>query len=294
MESLVLRGCGTALVTPFLPDGSVDYEAYASLVDRQVAAGVHFLVPLGTTGETPTLSDGEKTAVFQLVKEHAKGLPLMPGVGTNSLSGTLANIRLMEPLGPAALLVVVPYYNKPTQQGLYEYYKAVASETDLPVIIYNVPGRTGANILPDTVLRLAADVPNIRGIKEASGNFSQVSDLVRRIPEGFAVLGGDDDMTLAYMAAGAHGGISVASNVAPAEVTQMVEALQRDDLAAARRLHQRLFPLFKACFAESNPGPAKAALAQLGLCGNVLRLPLVPVTESTEALMQKVLSELWK
>ncbi|MBR1488719.1 MAG: 4-hydroxy-tetrahydrodipicolinate synthase [Bacteroidales bacterium] len=294
MESLVLRGCGTALVTPFLPDGSVDYEAYASLVDRQVAAGVHFLVPLGTTGETPTLSDGEKTAVFQLVKEHAKGLPLMPGVGTNSLSGTLANIRLMEPLGPAALLVVVPYYNKPTQQGLYEYYKAVASETDLPVIIYNVPGRTGANILPDTVLRLAADVPNIRGIKEASGNFSQVSDLVRRIPEGFAVLGGDDDMTLAYMAAGAHGVISVASNVAPAEVTQMVEVLQRDDLAAARRLHQRLFPLFKACFAESNPGPAKAALAQLGLCGNVLRLPLVPVTESTEALMQKVLSELWK
>ncbi len=294
MESLVLRGCGTALVTPFLPDGSVDYEAYASLVDRQVAAGVHFLVPLGTTGETPTLSDGEKTAVFQLVKEHAKGLPLMPGVGTNSLSGTLANIRLMEPLGPAALLVVVPYYNKPTQQGLYEYYKAVASETDLPVIIYNVPGRTGANILPDTVLRLAADVPNIRGIKEASGNFSQVSDLVRRIPEGFAVLGGDDDMTLAYMAAGAHGVISVASNVAPAEVTQMVEALQRDDLAAARRLHQRLFPLFKACFAESNPGPAKAALAQLGLCSNVLRLPLVPVTESTEALMQKVLSELWK
>ena len=255
MESLVLRGCGTALVTPFLPDGSVDYEAYASLVDRQVAAGVHFLVPLGTTGETPTLSDGEKTAVFQLVKEHAKGLPLMPGVGTNSLSGTLANIRLMEPLGPAALLVVVPYYNKPTQQGLYEYYKAVASETDLPVIIYNVPGRTGANILPDTVLRLAADVPNIRGIKEASGNFSQVSDLVRRIPEGFAVLGGDDDMTLAYMAAGAHGVISVASNVAPAEVTQMVEALQRDDLAAARRLHQLLFPLFKACFAESNPGP---------------------------------------
>ena len=294
MESLVLRGCGTALVTPFLPDGSVDYEAYASLVDRQVAAGVHFLVPLGTTGETPTLSDGEKTAIFQLVKEHAAGLPLMPGVGTNSLSGTLANIRLMEPLGPAALLVVVPYYNKPTQQGLYEYYKAVASETDLPVIIYNVPGRTGANILPDTVLRLAADVPNIRGIKEASGNFSQVSDLVRRIPEGFAVLGGDDDMTLAYMAAGAHGVISVASNVAPAEVTQMVEALQRDDLAAARRLHQRLFPLFKACFAESNPGPAKAALAQLGLCGNVLRLPLVPVTESTEALMQKVLSELWK
>ena len=294
MKPLVLHGCGTALVTPFSADGSVDYEAYGALVDRQVAGGVHFLVPLGTTGETPTLSDGEKTAVFQLVKEHAKGLPLMPGVGTNSLTGTLANIRLMEPLCPDALLVVVPYYNKPTQQGMYEYFKAVASGTDLPVIIYNVPGRTGANMLPDTVLRLAADVPNIRGIKEASGNFSQVSDLARRVPEGFAVLGGDDDLTLAYMAAGAHGVISVASNIAPKEVSAMVEALERDDLAGARKLHQRLFPLFKACFVESNPGPAKAALAGLGLCGGTLRLPLVAASESTCALMQKVLDELWK
>ena len=294
MKPLVLHGCGTALVTPFSADGSVDYEAYGALVDRQVAGGVHFLVPLGTTGETPTLSDGEKTAVFQLVKEHAKGLPLMPGVGTNSLTGTLANIRLMEPLCPDALLVVVPYYNKPTQQGMYEYFKAVASGTDLPVIIYNVPGRTGANMLPDTVLRLAADVPNIRGIKEASGNFSQVSDLARRVPEGFAVLGGDDDLTLAYMAAGAHGVISVASNIATKEVSAMVEALERDDLAGARKLHQRLFPLFKACFVESNPGPAKAALAGLGLCGGTLRLPLVAASESTCALMQIVLDELWK
>ena len=294
MESLILHGCGTALVTPFTADGSVDYEAYAALVDRQVAAGVDFLVPLGTTGETPTLSDGEKTAIFQLVKEHAKGLPLMPGVGTNSFTGTLANIRLMEPLCPAALLVVVPYYNKPSQQGLYEYFKAVAAQTALPVVIYNVPGRTGANILPDTVLRLAAEVPNIRGIKEASGNFSQVSELARRAPEGFAVLGGDDDMTLAYMAAGAHGVISVASNIAPAEVAAMAAALERDDIAAARALHQRLFPLFKACFAESSPAPTKAALAQLGLCGGTLRLPLVAASEPTEALMQKVLSELWK
>ena len=294
MSSLVLHGCGTALVTPFFADGSVDYEAYAALVDRQVAAGVHFLVPLGTTGETPTLSDGEKTAIFQLVKEHAKGLPLMPGVGTNSLSGTLANVRLMEPLGPDALLVVVPYYNKPSQQGMYEYFKAVAAATTLPVVIYNVPGRTGANILPDTVLRLAAEVPNIRGIKEASGNFSQVSDLVRRAPEGFAVLGGDDDLTLAYMAAGAHGVISVASNIAPAEVAAMAAALERDELAAARALHQRLFPLFKACFAESSPAPTKAALAQLGLCGETLRLPLVAASEPTKVLMQKVMDELWK
>ena len=294
MNKLVLHGCGTALVTPFTPDGAVDYEAYASLVDRQVAAGVHFLVPLATTGETPTLSDGEKTAIFQLVKEHAKGLPLMPGVGTNSLSGTLANIQLLEPLGPDALLVVVPYYNKPTQQGQYEYFKAVAAQTSLPIIIYNVPGRTGANMLPDTVIRLAEEVPNIRGIKEASGNYDQVSEIIRRAPEGFAVLSGDDDMTLAFMATGAHGVISVASNVAPKEVAQMVEAMQQGRLAEARALHHRLFPLFKACFVESNPIPAKAALYRLGVMGDTVRLPLAPASAATRTLIDKVLDELWK
>ncbi|MCR5352441.1 MAG: 4-hydroxy-tetrahydrodipicolinate synthase [Bacteroidales bacterium] len=294
MKPLVLQGCGTALVTPFTADGAVDYEAYARMVDRQVAAGVHFLVPLATTGETPTLSAGEKTAIYQVVKEHAKGLPLMPGVGVNSLPDTLANIRLIEPLGADALLVVVPYYNKPTQQGQYEYFKAVAAETSLPIIIYNVPGRTGANMLPDTVIRLANDVPNIRGIKEASGNYDQVSEIVRRAPEGFAVLSGDDDMTLAFMATGAHGVISVASNIAPKEVTEMVEAMQRGDLATARVLHHRLFPLFKACFVESNPIPAKAALEQLGVIGGSVRLPLAAASDATRALMQKVLGELWK
>lgn len=294
MKPLVLQGCGTALVTPFTPDGAVDYEAYGRMVDRQVANGVHFLVPLATTGETPTLSAGEKTAIYQLVKEHAKGLPLMPGVGVNSLPDTLANIRLLEPLGADALLVVVPYYNKPTQQGQYEYFKAVAAETSLPVIIYNVPGRTGANMLPDTVIRLANDVPNIRGIKEASGNYDQVSEIIRRAPEGFTVLSGDDDMTLAFMATGAHGVISVASNIAPKEVTQMVEAMQRGDLAGARALHHRLFPLFKACFVESNPIPAKAALEQLGVIGGTVRLPLASASDATKALMQKVLADLWK
>jgi len=294
MKPLVLQGCGTALVTPFTPDGAVDYEAYARMVDRQVANGVHFLVPLATTGETPTLSAGEKTAIYQLVKEHAKGLPLMPGVGVNSLPDTLANIKLLEPLGADALLVVVPYYNKPTQQGQYEYFKAVAAETSLPIIIYNVPGRTGANMLPDTVIRLANEVPNIRGIKEASGNYDQVSEIIRRAPEGFTVLSGDDDMTLAFMATGAHGVISVASNIAPKEVTQMVEAMQRGELEAARKLHHRLFPLFKACFVESNPIPAKAALEQLGVIGGTVRLPLAPASDATRALMQKVLGELWK
>ena len=294
MKPLVLQGCGTALVTPFTPDGAVDYEAYARMVDRQVANGVHFLVPLATTGETPTLSAGEKTAIYQLVKEHAKGLPLMPGVGVNNLTDTLANIKLIEPLGADALLVVVPYYNKPTQQGQYEYFKAVAAATTLPIIIYNVPGRTGANMLPDTVIRLANEVPNIRGIKEASGNYDQVSEIIRRAPEGFTVLSGDDDMTLAFMATGAHGVISVASNIAPKEVTQMVEAMRDGKLEIARELHHRLFPLFKACFVESNPIPAKAALEQLGVIGGTVRLPLAPASDATRALMQKVLGELWK
>lgn len=294
MKPLVLQGCGTALVTPFTADGAVDYEAYARMVDRQVASGVDFLVPLATTGETPTLSAGEKTAIYQVVKEHAQGLPLMPGVGVNSLPDTLNNIRLLEPLGADALLVVVPYYNKPTQQGQYEYFKAVAAETSLPVIIYNVPGRTGANMLPDTVIRLANDVPNIRGIKEASGNYDQVSEILRRAPKDFTVLSGDDDMTLAFMATGAHGVISVASNIAPKEVSQMVKAMQEGRLEEARALHHRLFPLFKACFVESNPIPAKAALAQLGVIGETVRLPLATASDATKALMQKVLAELWK
>ena len=294
MKDLVLRGCGTALVTPFTADGAVDYEAYARMVDRQVAAGVHFLVPLATTGETPTLSQQEKVAIFQIVKAHAKGRPIMPGVGVNSIPDTLANIRLLEPLGPDALLVVVPYYNKPTQQGQYEYFKAVAASTSLPVVIYNVPGRTGANMLPDTVIRLANEVPNIVGIKEASGKYDQVSEILRRAPEGFAVLSGDDDMTLAFMATGAHGVISVASNIAPKEVSAMTEALMRDDLATARVLHHRLFPLFKACFVETSPIPAKAALAQMGEMNAMVRLPLAAASDATKALMENVLAELWK
>lgn len=292
-KNLVLQGCGTAMVTPFKPDGSVDFEALAALTARQVAAGVDFLVPLGTTGETPALSPEEKVEVFKTVRANAGGLPLMPGVGANNLPGTIANIRLMEPLAPEALLVVVPFYNKPTQQGQYEYFKAVASETSLPVIIYNVPGRTGANMLPDTVIRLAEDVPNIKGIKEASGNYSQVSEILRRAPKDFTVLSGDDDMTFAFMATGAHGVISVASNIAPKEVSAMVHALMKDDIPSARALHHKLFPLFKACFVESNPVPAKAALAQMGLMGATVRLPLSEASAATADIMSKVLDESW-
>jgi len=292
MNAKVFTGCGTALLTPFKSDGSVDYEAFAACVDRQVAAGIHFLVPLGTTGETPCLSVEERREILRLTRKHAAGMPVVAGVGTNSLTGTLENIRSLEGVAPDAYLVVVPYYNKPTQEGLYQYFKAVSEAADRPVILYNVPGRTGANLAAETTLRLAAGCPNIIAVKEASGNYSQISTIIRNRPDRFVVLSGNDDETLSLMATGADGVISVASNVAPWEMVALVEALRRDDMAAARKLHYRLMPLFKNCFIESNPIPAKAAMARLGLMENVLRLPLVPATSRTQEIMDQTLSEL--
>ena len=293
MKRLKLSGCGTALLTPFHEDGSVDYAAYAASIDRQVAAGVHFLVPLATTGETPTLTPEEKVRLLQTAKDHAAGRPLLVGCGANAFEGTMANIRLLEPLDPDAFLVVVPYYNKPTPEGQYRYFKAVAEATKVPVVIYNVPGRTGANMTAETALRLAADCPNIIGTKEASGNYAQVSEIIRRAPEGFTVLSGDDDLTFALMATGARGVVSVASNIAPAEVAAMTEALLRDDLPAARALHHRLSPLFKACFLETSPVPAKAAMARLGLMTDFVRLPLAPASDATRAALASVLADLF-
>ena len=289
---LKLSGLGTALVTPFR-NGAVDYDAFVALVDRQVAAGVDFLVPLGTTGETPCLSDEEKLILLQITKEHANGKPVVVGVGTNSLNGTLKNIKLFEQYEPDAFLVVAPYYNKPTQRGLYEYFKAVAASTEKAVILYNVPGRTGVNISADTTLELAK-IENIIAVKEASGNYAQISRIIGEAPEGFAVLSGNDDETLALMATGAKGVISVASNIAPSYTMQMVRALQRDDMVAARSLHHMLFPLFKNCFVESNPIPVKAGLAYLGLIQNELRLPLVPATQATYELMEETIKVLQK
>ncbi len=292
MKKLTLSGCGTALLTPFCEDGSVDYAAYAASIDRQVAAGVHFLVPLGTTAETPALTPEEKVRLLKIAKDHAAGRPLLVGCGANSFDGTMANIRLLEPLGPDAFLVVVPYYNKPTPEGQYRYFKAVAAATQVPVVIYNVPGRTGANMTAATALRLAADCPNIIGIKEASGNYAQGSELIRRAPEGFAVLSGDDDLTFALMATGAHGVISVASNVLPGAVAAMTGALEDGDLNAARDLHHYLSPLYKACFVESNPIPVKAALSILGLCTDTVRLPLAPASETTRKYLTTILKSL--
>lgn len=288
------KGCGTALLTPFKNNGTdVDYDAVARLVDRQVEAGVHFLVPLGTTGETPCLTEVERIKILQVTKEHSQGRPILVGGGTNSLAQTIASIKTLDPFGPDAFLIVVPYYNKPTQKGLFEYFKAVAESTDKDIVLYNVPGRTGANIEAETTIRLAEEVPNIVAVKEASGRYAQISQVIRNRPQGFSVLSGNDDETLSLMATGADGVISVASNVDPARMVALVESLERDDMKTARELHYKLMPLFKNCFVESNPIPAKAALAQLGLMENSLRLPLFPATEATEAIMKETLAELF-
>ena len=291
MEKFSLKGCGTALLTPFKGQG-IDYDAFAASVDRQIETGIHFLVPLGTTGETPCLSVEERVEVLKIAKAHAGGRPVVVGGGTNSLSGTVASMKALERYGVDAFLIVVPYYNKPTQDGLYAYFKAVAAETSKPIVIYNVPGRTGANIEADTVVRLAEDVPNIVAVKEASGRYAQISSIIRRAPEDFSVLSGNDDETLSLMATGAAGVISVASNVAPVEMVALTEALMREDLPAARELHHKLSPLFHALFVESNPIPAKAAMSLLGLMNNSLRLPLVPASEKTVLLLERVLAAL--
>lgn len=287
-----LQGCGTALVTPFTADGAVDYNAYASLIDRQVAGGVDFLVALATTGETPTLSSEEKVRLLQLTHEHAPGLPVVVGCGSNSVPGTLANMELLEPYGADAWLVVVPFYNKPTQEGQYQYFKAVAASTDKPIVVYNVPGRTGANMTAETCLRLARDVDNIVATKEASGKFDQIEAILKDAPAGFSVLSGDDDMTLSIMKTGARGVISVASNIVPDRIAAMTKAALAGDYAQAEAVEETLKPLFKACFVESNPIPAKAALSLLGCCTPAMRLPLVPASEATTGLMAGVLKDL--
>ncbi len=291
MKPLILKGCGTALFTPFR-DGKVDEAAMAATVRRQVEAGIHFLVPLGTTGETPCLSVAERQRVLEITRENAPGKTLLVGGGTNSLTATLESMAQLPDAD--AYLIVVPYYNKPNQTGLYEYYKAVAGSTDKPIVIYNVPGRTGDNITAETTLRLAEEIPNIVAIKEASGNYKQISEIIRCKPEGFSVLSGNDDETLSLMATGADGVVSVASNVAPKEMVALVEALQQDDMVQARELHYRLMPLFKNLFIEPNPIPGKAAMARLGLMENELRLPLVQASPKTEELIAKTLDELWK
>lgn len=283
MKDMKLTGCGTALITPFV-GGDVDYEAFAALVDRQVAAGIDFLVPLGTTGETPCLEDDERIRVLETAKEHAGGLPVLVGGGTNSLQHTIRSMQMLDPHGVDAFLIVVPYYNKPTQEGQYQYFKAVAESTDKPIVLYNVPGRTGANMTAETCLRLA-ELPNVVAVKEASGNRPQIEEILRNAPKDFAVLSGNDDDTIWMMEQGGAGIISVASNVAPALMTEFVGAMKDGNWEKAHAMNEMLTPLFKNCFVESNPIPAKAALAAMGLIRNELRLPLVPCQQATYDLM---------
>ena len=287
---MTLRGCGTALATPF-KDGKVDLEAYKRLVARQVEAGIHFLVPLGSTAETPCLENDEKIELLKITRELCPDRPVVAGVGTNSPVATIRNIRLLEPYGPDAWLVVVPYYNKPTQQGLYEYFKAIAESTDKPIVAYNVPGRTGTNMTAETTLRIA-QIPGIIAVKEASGKLDQIEAVVKGRHDGFKVLSGNDDQTFPIMRFGGDGIISVASNVAPGLMVEMVEAAESGDWAKAEALDKKLAPLYDACFVESNPIPAKAALSVLGLCEPEMRLPLTTAVPSTFETMRKVLEDL--
>ena len=290
MKNIDLTGCGTALITPFR-NGEVDYDAFAALVDRQVAAGIDFLVPLGTTGETPCLEDDERIKVLQTAKEHGGGLPILVGGGTNSLKHTLRSMQMLDPHGVDAFLIVVPYYNKPTQEGQYQYFKAVAESTDKPIVLYNVPGRTGANMTAETTLRLA-EIDNIVAVKEASGNRAQIEEILRNAPKDFAVLSGNDDDTIWMMEQGGAGIISVASNVAPVQMAEFVSAMKEGRWEMAREMNEKLTPLFTNCFVESNPIPAKAALAAMGLIQNELRLPLVPSQQSTYDLMVRTIKDL--
>lgn len=285
-----LHGCGTALVTPF-KDGKVDYEAYKALVRRQVNAGVHFLVPLGTTAETPCLDDDEKCEILRITRELCPDRPVIAGAGTNSPAATIRNIRLLEPYGPDAFLIVVPFYNKPTQEGIFEYFKTVAAATDRDIVAYNVPGRTGVNMSAETTLRLA-EIPNVTAVKEASGNLEQVNRILSRRPDGFSVLSGNDDQTLQIMDAGGDGVISVASDIAPELMVSLVEALASKDFAAAKEINTRLDPLFRSCFVESNPIPVKAGLDLLGLCSAEMRLPLTKAVPSTFDAMRKAMEGL--
>ena len=292
MKLTELRGCGTALVTPFQANGDLDETAMRRLVRRQLEEGIDFLVPCGTTGESPVLTAEEQTRVVAITLEEAVGkVPVIAGSGGNNTRRVCEQVRQMERLGVDGILSTSPYYNKPTQEGICQHYRAVAQSTSLPVVVYNVPGRTGSNIEPSTLVRLA-EIPNILGVKEASGNVVQIGEILRRVPARFRVISGDDSLTLPVMAMGACGVISVASNVVPREMAELVSFANRGDFGAARRLHFHLLPLMQVLFIESSPIPVKAALAALGLLQPIYRLPLVPMQPETHAKLLQVLEDL--
>lgn len=290
-----MRGCATALVTPFGGDGAVDEGRLRALVERQIEGGVRLLVPCGTTGESATMTEEEDQRVIGATVEvaHARGARVVAGTGSNSTADAVRYARAARDLGADAVLVVAPFYNKPTQAGLYAHFRAVAEAVpETPVMLYNVPGRTSSNIAAETVLRLARDAENVVAVKEASGNLSQVMEILRGRPEGFRVLSGDDSWTLALVALGADGLVSVASNEAPHLMSRMVDLALAGEWDAARGLHYRLLPLMDVNFVETSPAPVKAAMALMGLLEENLRLPLVPVGEQTREQVRACLREL--
>jgi 4-hydroxy-tetrahydrodipicolinate synthase len=287
-----LQGCGTALVTPFKSDNSIDEASLRSLVGWQVEAGIDFLVPCGTTGETPTLSHDEWLQVIDITVEvNAGRVPIVAGATSNSTQDAVEKAREAAGRpGVDALLTASPYYNKPTQEGQYRHFKAIAEAAGKPIILYNVPGRTGANIEPSTLARLA-EIPNIVGVKEASGNMTQIAEVCNAVPEGFLVFSGDDALTLPIMALGGVGIISVASNEIPKEMAEMTRSALNNDWVTARQIHRKYLPLMQANFLESNPLPVKAVLAMMGKIEEVYRLPLLPMKRDTRSRLQKIATE---
>ncbi len=288
---LTFSGTGTALITPFTSSGAIDEPSIRRLATRQVDAGVHFVVPCGTTGETPTLSGEERRRVVALVAEAVDGRArVLAGAGGYDTRSVIRSVAEFAEAGAHGILSVTPYYNKPSQEGLFQHYRAIAESTSLPIIVYNVPGRTGCNVEPSTLVRLA-EIPNIVGVKEASGNMTQMVEIRRLLPREFLVLLGDDALALPLMAVGGSGVISVVANEAPAETVQMIEAAERGDFDTARRWHDRLLPLMQVNFIEANPVPVKFAMASMGLCDDVYRLPLVAPRESAQTKILSVLKE---
>jgi 4-hydroxy-tetrahydrodipicolinate synthase len=288
-----LRGCATALVTPFTSDGAIDDEALTRLIEYQLNNGVRLLVPCGTTGESATMTEEEDQRVISRAIELARGrAKVIAGTGSNSTAAAIENSKIAQRLGADAVLVVAPFYNKPTQQGLYAHFRAIAEAVDLPIVIYNVPGRTSCNIAAETTLRLARDCENIVAVKEASGNLSQIMEILRGRPAGFNVLSGDDAITFALIALGGDGLISVASNQAPELMSRLVDLALAEKWDEARELHYRLLPLMETNFIESSPGPVKAGLAMMNIIGENFRLPLVPIQESSRARLRDVMTEL--
>ena len=285
-------GCGTALVTPFKADGSLDEAGVSRLARRQIDLGIHFLVPCGTTGEVPTLTDAEQVRVVELVVAEARGrVPVLAGAGGYNTQEVIHAALRLKRAGADGILSVTPYYNKPTPEGLFQHYRAIAEAVELPIIVYNVPGRTGCNVDPATMIRLST-VPHIVGVKEASGNVTQMCEICAGVADDFIVLSGDDALTLPLMAVGGRGIVSVSSNEIPSEMSRLVELAEAGDFAGARALHQRILPLLLVNFIESNPIPVKSAMASMGLLDEVYRLPMVPPRPASKQRIEAVLQAL--